>query len=366
MGSSSIATIDCKALASNYARISEMTAPATQVGAVVKANGYGAGMVGIAETLFQAGCRHFYTAQLTEAIALRQALPTPQIICFEGPQSQTDMAIYRSHQITAVINSTAQFNIYKQDAESQAALPIWLHFDTGMARLGLSAEDVSPDMLNTFPIAGYMSHLASADVPNDPQNQMQLSRFVALTSKLPKQAMSLANSGGIFMGSDFHFGQVRPGLAIHGYASDPNQQATSGLTPILRWDAPILQIRTLRKGDTIGYGASFVADTDMRVATIGAGYADGYRRYLQNIGKIAVGDYITRPVGRISMDLMVIDVSHIPDQILDTTTAVCLLGPHYTAQDMAADLDTIPYEILTALGDRVVRAYDAASLSSDQ
>ena len=361
MGSSSIATIDCKALLSNYTRISEITTSATQVGAVVKANGYGAGMVGIADILFQAGCRIFYTAQLTEAIALRQVLPTPQIICFEGPQSQTDMTIYRSHQITAVINSMAQWSIYKQDAESQAALPVWLHFDTGMARLGLAAEDVTADMLNTFPIAGYMSHLASADAANDPQNQIQISRFVALTSKLPKRAMSLANSGGVFMGPDFHFDQVRPGLAIHGYASDPNQQVASGLKPILRWDAPILQIRALKKGDTIGYGASFVADSDMRVATIGAGYADGYRRYLQDKGKIAVGDYITRPVGRISMDLMVIDVSHIPDQILEATTSVCLLGPHYTAQEMAADLDTIPYEILTALGDRVVRAYDAAS-----
>lgn len=361
MGTSSIATIDCNALISNYTVVSNLTSPNTQVAAVVKADGYGAGMGGIAETLFENGCTNFCTAQLSEAIMLRQILASVTILCFEGPQSLADMKVYRSHDITPVINSAQQWTIYTEDSKTKTPISCWLHFDTGMARLGLSAKDITSDMLDKLPVAGYMSHLASADAPKATQNQDQLSSFQNVISALPRKPLSFANSGGIFMGSEFHFDQVRPGLALHGYASDPDQQSTSGLTPILRWDAPLLQIRTLHAGDTVGYGASFVADRDMRVATIGAGYADGYRRQLQAIGKIELGGYITTPIGRISMDLMVIDVTDIPDQIIEAEHTVCLLGAHYTAQDMAADLNTIPYEILTALGDRVVKAYDATS-----
>ena len=157
---------------------------------------------------------------------------------------------------------------------------------------------------------------------------------------------------------------MRPGLSLHGYASDSKRQSSSGLKPILRWDAPILQIRTLKKGDTIGYGASFIADGPMRVATIGAGYADGYRRSLQSKGQIDIAGHIVKPVGRISMDLLVVDVTHVPETILETVSEACLLGPHYTAQNMADDLDTIAYEVLTSLGDRVHRAYDASEISA--
>ena len=361
MGISSTATIDCAALTSNYAQLKRITAPHCGVGAVVKADGYGAGMEAMAQTLASSGCSQFYTAQLTEAITLRAALSDADILCFEGPQTLADMQTHREYNIIPIINSAKQFDIYKQDAKDQQPLAFWLHFDTGMARLGLSAEEIDPKSLSSLPIAGYMSHLASADTPENNQNDKQLDSFKKIISKFPAKAMSLANSGGAFLGDAYHFDCIRPGLALHGYASDARQQGASGLQPILRWDATILQLRTLKKGDTVGYAASFVADRDMRVATIGAGYADGYNRMLQNQGKIDVGGFLTQPIGRISMDLMVIDVTHIPEQTLNSTQHVCLLGPHYTAQDMAYDLDTIPYEILTALGDRVVRAYDTSS-----
>ena len=359
MGITSKATIDTTALAHNYKQLNVLTTAQCEVGAVVKANGYGAGMHDMSAILSAAGCRYFYTAQLEEAISLRKSLPRATIIVFEGPQTLDEISLYKEHELTLVINSVDQFSIYQRYVYDQQPLPFWVHIDTGMARLGLSFEELLETELDGLPVQGYMSHLAHSDEPSAAQNRSQLNAFNTGSETLPKRAMSLANSGGIFLGSSYHFQHVRPGLALHGYASHAQDQEKSGLKPILRWDAPILQIRSLNKGDTVGYGASFIANAPIRVATIGAGYADGYKRGLQDYGHINIGGYITKPIGRISMDLMVIDVTHIPEGILENISDVCLLGAHYTAQDMANDLNTIPYEVLTSLGDRVVRVYDA-------
>lgn len=364
MSISSKAIIDTDALVANYKLLSQMTNKSCNVAAVVKADGYGAGMIAMAEILMKAGCRHFYTAQLSEAVMLRQAQPNAHIIVFDGPQRDADFLVYRAHNLVMVLNSVEQLRAYIKDASQNTPLPCWLHFDTGMARLGLGSSALGALDIDNLPIQGYMSHLASADTAESEQNELQLAAFHHHISTLPKRAMSFANSGGIFLGADYHFDQVRPGLSLHGYASDSKRQSSSGLKPILRWDAPILQIRTLKKGDTIGYGASFIADGPMRVATIGAGYADGYRRSLQSKGQIDIAGHIVKPVGRISMDLLVVDVTHVPETILETVSEACLLGPHYTAQNMADDLDTIAYEVLTSLGDRVHRAYDASEISA--
>lgn len=374
MSKPSRVTIACEVLKSNFALLDQKTGPHCEVAAVVKANGYGIGMTQMAKTLYQAGCRSFYTAQLSEAVALRIAfrdanISDANIFVFEGPQPDTpsDFDAYRRYDLVAVINSEPQLHAYLEDAKTHtflAPLACWLHIDTGMARLGLAPDYVLGADLSGANLKGVISHLANGDAPRHPQNLQQLERFTRLTASVSNAsnlAFSLANSGGIFMGADYHFSQVRPGLALHGYASDAKSQNTSGLQPILRWDAPILQIRHLRTGDTVGYGSSFVAKKPMVVAAIGAGYADGYRRKLGAYGKIEIGGYITRPIGHISMDLMVIDVSDVPSSVLAAAQEVCLLGPHYTAQNMADDLDMIIYEILTGLGDRVVRAYNTAN-----
>ena len=358
MSTRSILTINCHALAENYRQIQQIVGAGVHVAGVVKADGYGIGMSAMAQTLYHAGCRVFYTAQLSEAIALRRIISDGKILVFEGPVG--DMDAYHTHDLTPVINSLSQLQLFRETAAtSEGRLPPFhIHIDTGMARLGLSAEDVASVSWADLPLAGIISHLASADIKAAQQNRDQLARLHAIIKTLPDVPVSFANSGGIFLGPDFHFHEVRPGLALHGFTACAEDRATSGLQPILRWDAPIIQIRTLKAGDTIGYGASFTANKDMRVATIGAGYADGYRRQLQGKGRIDIGGHITTPVGRISMDLLVVDVTNIPSERLFQAGTACLLGPHYSIEEMAADLDTIAYEVLTGLGDRIYRAYD--------
>lgn len=354
----SILTINCQALADNYRQLQQLVGTEVCVAAVVKADGYGVGMTAMAQTLYDAGCRRFYTAQLSEALALRRTLIDGEILVFEGPVG--DLTAYTTHQLTPVINSPSQLQHFQNNAATKTGTlpPFYIHIDTGMARLGFSPDDIASLSWSDLPLAGIISHLASADLKDAQQNQDQLARLQAVINPLPDVPVSFANSGGIFLGPAFHFNEVRPGLALHGLTAYAGDQDHSGLRPILRWDAPIMQIRALQAGDTIGYGASFTAKTDMRVATIGAGYADGYRRQLQGKGMIEIGGYITKPVGRISMDLLVVDVTAIPDDILTNAQTACLLGPHYTLQQMAGDLDTIAYEVLTGLGDRVFRAYD--------
>ena len=201
-----------------------------------------------------------------------------------------------------------------------------------------------------------MSHLSSSDNPSHHTNEQHHASFTQMSTQFAPLPRSLSASHGILLSDKFHFDITRPGIALYGYSDNP--VAEFGCKPILKWTAPILQVRFINAGEQIGYGADFTASTPMRIATIGAGYADGYRRSLQKIGKINVAGYICNCVGRISMDSLVIDVSHIPETKLANISQVCLLGAHYTAADMACDVSTISYEILTSLGTRPKRVYE--------
>ena len=200
-----------------------------------------------------------------------------------------------------------------------------------------------------------MSHLSSSDTPFHEANEKQRVKFEQMSKKFPSLPLSLAASHGMLLSKKFHYHITRPGIALYGYQDNPN--TNFGCKPVLDWMAPILQIRNIRKGEQIGYGADFTASRSMQIAAIGTGYADGYRRSLAEFGKVELGGHICRIVGRISMDSLVIDVSNVPEAVLETKSEVCLLGKHYNAKDMAADLSTISYEILTNLGSRPRRIY---------
>ena len=227
-----------------------------------------------------------------------------------------------------------------------------------MSRLGLPLNDwqaIKHDGdLKDLNIQMIMSHLASADLPGSPQNRMQLSSFQKALEDTNHKA-SFANSGGIFLGKDYHFDAVRPGLALYGLTPDNSDQ---NLEMAFRWTADILQIRTIQKGMSVGYGASFVAKKDMKLATIGVGYADGFLRRSQQALSVRIGDIDCSVVGRVSMDSCVVDISALNQQQIETATQAIIIDDTVSAHKLANRTDTIIYEVMTILGERVLRHYD--------
>ena len=354
--------IDLKKLEQAVQHIRSVIASSVQIGAVVKANAYGHGMTAISTHLYRFGVRQFYVAQLDEGISLRAALPEAQITVFEGLLAGSE-ATYQAHNLTACLNDLGQFERAESLWRAGGGLRAELQVDTAMSRLGLPVK-TAEQLISSGAIAkGFvriLSHLACADEPEHPLNAQQLDRFSKLVAQSGLEG-SLAASGGILLGPDYHFSMVRPGLLLSGYR--PFDKPDRPKDPILRWYAPILQIRDIAAGESVGYGASYVATAPRRLATLGAGYGDGYPRALQAAGQIEIAGHIVPIAGRISMDVMVVDVSDIPPALLDAASHACLLGPHFDAEDMAAACQTIPYEILTGLGLRQTRLYDGADPS---
>ena len=244
--------------------------------------------------------------------------------------------------------------------------PAALHLDTGMNRLGLEASEIADlfahqqTILNDVKIDLVMSHLACADEPEHPSNQKQLGHFREHIKNLPSIPASLANSGGIFLGSGYALDLVRPGIALYG--GQPTIDSTSAMRPVISLITHIVQLRTVEKGDAIGYGGAYVAKRQTRLATLPVGYADGYHRALgstsdQQGASVYIGDYEAPLLGRVSMDLLTIDVTLVPEELVSVGAPVELLGAHVLIDDLAKIAGTISYEILTSLGARYDRQY---------
>ena len=197
-----------------------------------------------------------------------------------------------------------------------------------------------------------MSHLACGDEPENPANAAQLTAMKAALGRLPKAPVAFANSGGSFLGHGYHFNLARPGVALYGVGP-----AGGGIRPVLTLSARVIQVREIEAGVAVGYGGAYVAKGPMRIATIAVGYADGWLRALSNRGSAFFGDMRLPVVGRVSMDSITLDASALPEGTLKLGSLVELIGPHQTLEDVARDCDTIPYEILTALGHRYARIY---------
>ncbi|WKL58663.1 alanine racemase [Asticcacaulis sp. ZE23SCel15] len=269
----------------------------------------------------------------------------------EGPCAEQD--------IIPVLNDTDQVARWADQAQTlNRTLPCALQIDTGMSRLGLSPEE-----LNAFvakPPSGLdirllMSHLACADEPDNPANGYQLKAMQRAAERFPTVPVSFANSGGIFLGGPFQYNLIRPGIALYGGA--PNTSPPNPMKPVVRLDIAVIQTRTVPKDTHIGYGGTFVAEREMRLATLSAGYADGLPRALSNRGA-AWFDGVRLPiVGRVSMDSIIVDISALEPDALQAGSFVELIGPHQSIDDLARDAGTISYEILTQLGSRYFRHY---------
>jgi len=341
--------IDCAAIAANWRLLRDRAAPGA-CGAAIKADAYGLGAGPVGRALRDAGCRHFFVAHLEEGLALRAALgPGPMIAVLNGFPPGADGAA----ALTPVLNGLPDLRAWA----GRAADAI-LHVDTGMARLGLDAAEVAALAADPAPLAGLglryvMTHLACADTPAHPMNAAQLARFRAIRAALPAAPASLANSSGLFLGAAFASDLARPGCALYGL--NPTPGLPNPMRPVVRLTAPILQLREIPAGASVGYGATWVAARPSRIATVAAGYADGY---LRSLSGRSFGSLAGRPVplvGRVSMDLITFDVTDAPPPA--PGAAIELIGPDNTPDDIAARAGTIGYEILTSLGTRYARVH---------
>jgi alanine racemase len=227
-----------------------------------------------------------------------------------------------------------------------------------MNRLGLTVkelETVTPQQLQAAGVEMILSHLACADTPEHPRNAEQLARFRAALEALPGLRASLANSSGIFLGEDYHFDLARPGCALYGINPTPGKQ--NPMQPVATLSAPILQVREMAKADAVGYGATYEAKAGSRIATVGMGYADGFMRHLSNTAHGFVKEYKTPVVGRVSMDMVTVDVSAVPPALLEANPQVEFIGAYQSVDEFAGIAGTIGYEVFTRLGKRVKRVY---------
>jgi alanine racemase len=398
-----ILEIDLAGILANWRLLVREAAPAL-CGAVVKANAYGLGAAPVARALAADGCRLFFVATLDEGIALRHALgETPEIAVFNGPLPGT-AAEFVAHTLTPVLNEPGQIAEWAAEpsrvlrdappgfdpvgapqddgrlemasaeprhpeeaaqrpsrrthgvasATSAAAI---LHVDTGMSRLGLSANEFAA-LMNApprIPWRAVMSHLACSDNPDHPLNERQRSRFAAVAAQLPGVTASLAASSGIFLGPSYRFDLVRPGAALFGVNPLPGRP--NPLRQIVRLSAKIVQVRQIDRGESVGYGAAHIVEAPGRAAIVAAGYADGWLRSLSHRGCGYLAGTRVPLLGRVSMDLVTFDVSAVPPALAHPGATIELLGAGYGIDEAAADAGTIGYEMLCALGSRYHRIY---------
>lgn len=341
-----ILTISRQALKANYEELDALSASNVTTGAVVKADGYGLGAGAVAQSFWAAGAREFFVASAEEARALKPSLPTAaKIYVFAGLMAQ-DCAAFQHEDYIPILNSPAQIKRYISQPNQKA---FGIELDTGMNRLGIEEEELSTclEMLGPREPEIVISHLACADDPDHPQNQMQLATFKRMTEGR-NWRRSLAATGGVLLGKDYHFDLTRPGIGLYGGA--PFEKAT----PVIRLSVPVIQTRRVRPGEAVGYGASWVAKRESDIATISVGYADGFHRAIGSGLGYAFAEGQKIPIiGRVSMDMITLDVTDLraPPQYVE------LIGAEQKIDRLAALGNTIGYEILTSLGRRYQREY---------
>jgi alanine racemase len=363
-----VLTVDLAAIVENWRILKKRARSGCDVGAVVKADAYGLGLEQVAHALKLAGCQTYYVAHLDGAIALRQVLgPGPRIANLNGPNRGTERD-HVAHRIMPVLSTPEQIKTWCAYAtKEEVLLESIVQVDTGMNRLGLSAREFDAHLADPDRFLGlhpqmFMSHLACADEPAHAMNKQQLERFRtmlgAFRTRFPDAKASLANSSGIFLGTDWHFDYARPGAALYGVNPTPGQ--ANPMLPVVNLKARIIQVRRVDTPGHVGYGAAAPVREGAKLATVSMGYADGYLRSLSASG-VAVLDGIKVPVmGRVSMDLITFDVSNVPESAAQPGNFIDILSHVVTVDDVARAAGTIGYEILTALGHRFHRRYLAA------
>lgn len=338
-------SVDLDAIAANWRALDRASASGVQTAAVVKADAYGLGLPRVARALAQAGARRFFVAVTEEGVTLRQILgPGPQINVLSGHMAG-DTEMISDLDLTPMLNSLDQVT---RHLEALPGHPFGVQLDTGMNRLGMEEPEwdaIAPFVLEAGPEL-IMSHLACADDPDHALNDQQLTTFHAMTEGigLPR---SLSATGGILLGAKYHFDLTRPGIGLYG------GRPYEGAQPVVGLSMPVIQTRQVAAGEAVGYSATWIAEHPSLIATVSGGYADGLPRALSNAAVLWDGDTPCPLVGRVSMDTITVDITHLGHipRTLD------LLGPHQGIDDLADIAGTIGYELLTQLSQRYYRRY---------
>ena len=341
-------TIDRSAIAANWRALDRLSGPGVETAAVVKADGYGLGADLVSEAMAAAGARTFFVAQADEGAALRRRLGArATIMVFEG-HMPGEATILAEADLVAMINSPEQWARHR---EACPARPFGVQLDTGMNRLGLEASDWAGlrDEMRAAGPALVISHLACADEPEHPANAAQLAAFRSMTQGLGVP-LSLAATGGILLGPRYRFDLVRPGIGLYGGLPFADAE------PVVTLDVPVVQVRDVAPGEGVGYGCAWLAPRRSRIATLSAGYADGLLRAMGGRARAWAGSVPCPVVGRVSMDLLTVDVTDLDAE----PESMRLLGPGQGIDALAEAAGTIGYEVLTSLGRRYDRRHVGA------
>ncbi len=353
--------INLKSIKKNYKIIKFKVEKKCEVAATVKANAYGLGVKEVVPTLIKSGCKFFFVATTNEAIELRKIDKKISIFILNGLVTK-ELNLIKKFKLIPVINDLAQLKkIEKFQGEKKIKLDIALHFDTGMSRLGFDQTETQKliksksSLLKKSKVILVMSHLSCADDKNSKLNKSQLKLFNSIKVHFPNCMHSLANSAGILLGKKYHFDMVRPGISLYGGHSKINENKI--YHDVISLHAKLIQVREVYKGDTIGYGATFKAKSKMKIGTLGFGYADGFNRLFSNNYHIHFKNKKVKIVGRISMDLVTVDLTNLKINKNIENEAFEIIGSNYSINTIAKIINTIPYEILTNLGKRYQRRY---------
>jgi len=351
-----ILEIDLKGLTSNYNTLNKKLSDGTECAITIKANAYGIGDKSVLSKLIKSGCKTYFVAHLSEAVRLRSYSKKIKIFSYHGI-NKDNLKYFKNYDIIPVINNLEQLRLVnKFNLKNKIYKGVAIHFDTGMSRLGLDEEETdwlikNIKKFNHIKLELIMSHLACADKPKHPMNLRQLKKFTAISNSFKNIKASLANSAGIFLGKKYHFDMVRPGIAIYG--GNPLLSKKVDLRNVVSLKVKIIQIRKIKKNDTVGYGASYRAKKEMVIGTIPIGYADGFNRKYTNNLSVRLNNKPINVIGRISMDLITIDLTKFLNLAKSKKdTYVDVFNKTYDINQVSNNVGTIPYEILTSLGNR--------------
>ena len=358
-----VLTVDLDALQTNWRRLAQQ-AMVAECAAVVKADGYGCGIEEVGKSLAKAGCKTFFVADLSEARRLRAVLPEVEIYVLNGalPGTGAALAEVNARPVIGSLLELLEWDRFVTTSKWDGAAAI--HVDTGMNRLGMSVGEVvalAPRLQRGSPTFSLlMSHFACADIPGHPLNAKQIGLFRDIRVQFRGMPASLANSSGIFLGEGAHCDLLRPGVALYGVNPTPGKP--NPMLPVVSLQARIIQVRAVGKGETVGYGGVWTAKRPSRVAILAVGYADGYPRAAgtangERAGEAIIAGKRCAIAGRISMDLMAIDVTDLRESDVRRGEYATLIGGDISVDEVAAFSGTIGYEVLTRLGRRYHRVY---------
>jgi alanine racemase len=362
-GTTGVLTVDLDAIVANWRKLEKTAVPAECAG-VIKANAYGCGVDPVARALAGAGCKTFFVATVDEARAARAALPSAAIYVLDGffQNSGDAYAQCDARPVIGDLNELAEWDVFCRRSGWAGSAAI--HIDTGMNRLGMTlteAQGIIPRInAGDHGITLVMSHLACAENLNHPLNARQLATFREIASLFSGVPASLSNSSGVYLGAPFQFDMVRPGAALYGV--NPTPEADNPMQPVVDLKARVVRIRNVERGESVGYGAIWTARRPTRLAIVSAGYADGYFRAAgggdgTRSAEVVVAGRRCPVAGRISMDLIAVDVTDLPNNAVRRGHMATLIGEGITVDELAHHFGTIGYEVLTSFGPRYARVY---------